>query len=68
MDQFIGCHSSKKSVKDIATLLELPKSTTDDMIVKWKHEGTTAMKPQQGKPHLMTNRDSRALKNLRDIK
>jgi hypothetical protein len=31
----IGCHISKKSVRDIATLM------VGDMIVKWKREGTT---------------------------
>jgi hypothetical protein len=41
----IGCHISKKSVRDIATLLKLPKLTVGDVIVKWKREGTTTMKP-----------------------
>jgi hypothetical protein len=41
----IGCHISKKSVMDVATLLKLPKSTVDDVIVKWEREGTTTMKP-----------------------
>jgi hypothetical protein len=41
----IGCHISKKSVRDIATLLSFPKSVVGDMVVKWKHEGTTTMKP-----------------------
>jgi hypothetical protein len=36
-----GCHISKKSVRDIATLLKLPKSMVGDVIVKWKREGTT---------------------------
>jgi hypothetical protein len=29
----IGCHNSKKPVRDIATLLKLPKSAAGDMIV-----------------------------------
>jgi hypothetical protein len=37
----IDCHISKKSVRDTATLLKLPKSTAGDVIVKWKREGTT---------------------------
>jgi hypothetical protein len=37
----IGCHISDKSVRDIATLLKLPKSTVGDVIMKWKREGTT---------------------------
>jgi hypothetical protein len=41
----IGCHISKKSVTDIATLLKLSKLAVGDVIVKWKCEGTTTTKP-----------------------
>jgi hypothetical protein len=41
----IGCHISKKSDRDIATLLKFPKSTVGDVIVKWKREGTTTTQP-----------------------
>jgi hypothetical protein len=51
----IGCHISKKSVTDITTHLRLPKSAVGDVFVKWKHEGTTTMKPQPGRPCLMTD-------------
>jgi transposase len=57
----ISCHISKNSVSDIATLLKLPKSMIDDVIVKWKREGTTTKKPRPGRPHLMIDRDLRAL-------
>jgi hypothetical protein len=40
----IGCHISKKFVRDTAALLKLPKSTAGDVIVKWKREGTTTVK------------------------
>jgi hypothetical protein len=40
----VGYHISKKSVRDIATLLMFPKSVVGDVIVKCKCEGTT-MKP-----------------------
>jgi hypothetical protein len=53
----IGCHISKKSVRDTATLLKLPKSTAGDVIVKWKRESTIAMKPQVSRPRLITDRD-----------
>jgi transposase len=58
----IGCHFSKKSVRDIATLLKLSKSVVCGVIVKWKREGTTTMKPRLGRLRLMTDRDRRALK------
>jgi hypothetical protein len=57
----IGCHICKKSLRDIATLLKLPKSMAGDVIVKWKREGKTTMKPRLGRAHLMTNRGCRAL-------
>jgi transposase len=60
----IGCQISKKSVRDIATLLKLPKSMVGDMIVKWKREGTTTRKPRPVRPHLMTDRDRRVLKKV----
>jgi hypothetical protein len=41
----IGCHISKKSVRDTAILLKLQKAMAGDLIVKWKREGTTTMKP-----------------------
>jgi hypothetical protein len=37
----IGCHISKKSVGDVATLLKLPKLAVGDVIVKCKREDTT---------------------------
>jgi transposase len=58
----IGCHISNKSVRDITTLLKLPKSTVGDVIVKWKREGTTTTKPRPGRTRLMTDRDRQALK------
>jgi transposase len=61
---FIGCHISKKSVRGIATLLKLPMSTVGDVIVKWKCEGKTTMKPRPGRPRLMTDRDHRTLKKV----
>jgi transposase len=60
----IGCHISKKSVRDIATLLKLPKSTAGDMIVKWKRKGTTTAKPRPGWLRLKTDGDRRALKKV----
>jgi hypothetical protein len=61
---FIGCHISKKSARDTATLFMLPESTAGDMIVKWKHEGTTTVKPRLDRLRLMTDRDRLVLKNV----
>jgi transposase len=64
----IGCYISHKSVRDIATLLQLPKSTVADVIAKWEREGTTTMKHRPGRPRLMTDRDRRALKVVRETR
>jgi hypothetical protein len=65
----IGCHISKKSVRDIATLLNLPRLAVGDVIVKLKRESTTTMKPLPGRPCLMTDRDRRPLKKvIREIR
>jgi hypothetical protein len=60
----IGSHISKKSVRDIATFLRLPKSMVGDVTVKWKCEGTTTMEPRLVRPRLMTDMDRRALKKV----
>jgi transposase len=60
----IGCHISKKSVRDIATLLKLPKSMVGDVIVNWKREGTTTTEPRPGRQRLVTDRDRRELKKV----
>jgi hypothetical protein len=41
----IGCHISKKSARDIATLLKLPKSAVGDISVKQKREDIITRKP-----------------------
>jgi hypothetical protein len=56
----IGCHISKKSVRNIVTLLKLPKS----MLVTWLWSGKVKAQPRLGRPCLMTNRDRRALKKV----
>jgi transposase len=60
----VGCHVSKKSVRDIATILKLPKTAIGDVIVKWKREGTATKKRRPGRPRLVANKDRQALKNV----
>jgi transposase len=60
----IACHISKKSVRDIATLLKLPKLLVGNVIVNLKRLGTTTTKPRPGRSRLMTDRDRRALRKV----
>ncbi|GFV16448.1 uncharacterized protein TNCV_1525941 [Trichonephila clavipes] len=36
----VGCHLCGKSVREIADILQKPKSTVSDVIVKWKRRGS----------------------------
>ena len=58
----IGCHLSNKSVHQISTLLELPRSTVSAVIVKWKRLGAPTAQPRSGRPHKLTEQGRRVLK------
>ncbi|CAI9563693.1 unnamed protein product [Staurois parvus] len=42
----IGCHLCNKSIRDISSLLNIPRSTASCITTKWKQLGTTATQPQ----------------------
>ncbi|CAI9556670.1 unnamed protein product [Staurois parvus] len=50
----IGCHLCNKSICDISLLLNIPQSTVNGIITKWKQLGTTATQPRSGRPCKMT--------------
>jgi hypothetical protein len=54
----IGCHFSNKSVHQMSTLLELPRSTVSAVMV----ETSRTAQPQSGRPRKLTERDCRVLK------
>lgn len=60
----IGCHMSKKSYREISTLLNIPKSTVSSIIAKWKELGTIATQPRSGRPRKMTERGQRMLRQI----
>ncbi|CAI9609676.1 unnamed protein product [Staurois parvus] len=41
----IGCHLCNKSIREISLLLNIPRSTVNGIITKWKQLGTTATPP-----------------------
>ena len=61
----IGCHFSNKSVRQISALLELPRSTVNAVIMKWKRLGATTALPRSGRPLKLTERDRRVLKHVK---
>ncbi|CAI9567218.1 unnamed protein product [Staurois parvus] len=50
----IGCHLCNKSIRDISWLLNIPRSTVNGIITKWKQLGTTATQPpsERGLAHV----------------
>ena len=58
----IGCHLCNKSIREISSLLNIPRSTVSGIITKWKQLGTTATQPQSGRPCKITERGQRMLR------
>ncbi|GFW95944.1 hypothetical protein TNCV_4173711 [Trichonephila clavipes] len=49
----VGCHLCGKSAREIEDILQKPKSTVSNVIVKWKRRGSeTAQKPS-GRPKIL---------------
>uniref|UniRef100_A0AAZ3SPI0 Transposase Tc1-like domain-containing protein n=1 Tax=Oncorhynchus tshawytscha TaxID=74940 RepID=A0AAZ3SPI0_ONCTS len=63
----IGCHLSNKSVCQVSALLELPWSTINPVIVKWKRLRETTAQSLSGRPHKLTEWDHQVLKSIARI-
>ncbi|XP_019717514.1 aminoacyl tRNA synthase complex-interacting multifunctional protein 1-like [Hippocampus comes] len=60
----VGCHMCKKSLREIATLLNLPRSTVNNVIVQWKREGRTCPLPRCGRPHKLKEEHRQVLERM----
>ena len=58
----IVCHLCNKSIREISSLLNIPRSTVSGIITKWKQLGTTATQPRSGRPRKITERGQRMLR------
>ncbi|GFV86278.1 uncharacterized protein TNCV_2093191 [Trichonephila clavipes] len=58
----VGCHLCGKSVREIADILQKPKSTVSDVIVKWKRQGGEMAEKRAGRPKILGERSRRTLK------
>jgi len=58
----VGCHLCNKSIREISSLLNIPRSTVSGIITKWKQLGTTATQPRSGMPRKITERGQRILR------
>ncbi|GFU02840.1 regulator of chromosome condensation 2 [Trichonephila clavipes] len=60
----VGCHLCGKSVRDIADILQKPKSTVNDVIVKCKSRGSEMAEKRTGWPKILGERSRRTLKRV----
>ncbi|XP_077461432.1 aminoacyl tRNA synthase complex-interacting multifunctional protein 1-like [Stigmatopora argus] len=60
----VGCHMCQKSLRQIANLLNLPRSTVNNVIVQWKRERRTCPLPRCGRPHKLKEDDRQVLERL----
>ncbi|CAI9547872.1 unnamed protein product, partial [Staurois parvus] len=58
----ISCHLCNKSICEISLLLNIPQSTVNGIITKWKQLGTTSTRLQTGRPLKMTDQGQHMLK------
>ncbi|GFS84182.1 HTH_Tnp_Tc3_2 domain-containing protein [Trichonephila clavipes] len=59
-----GCHLCGKSVREIADILQKPKSTVRDVIVKWKRRGNETAEKRTGRPKILGERSHVTLKRV----
>ncbi|GFW21779.1 tRNA-binding domain-containing protein [Trichonephila clavipes] len=59
-----GCHLCRKSVRETADILQKPKSTVSDVIVKWKRRGIDTAEKRTGRPKILGERSRRTLKRV----
>ncbi|GFT50894.1 regulator of chromosome condensation 2 [Trichonephila clavipes] len=60
----VGCHLCGKSVYEIADILQKPKSTVSNVIVKWKRRGSETAEKRTGRPKMLGERSRRTLKRV----
>ncbi|KAK6485881.1 hypothetical protein HHUSO_G11794 [Huso huso] len=60
----IGGHISGKSVRDVAALTGIPKSTVGNVVAKWKSTGSTEVASRSGRPAKITARGKRTLRRI----
>ena len=58
----VGNHINISRYDSISTILSVPKSTVQSIIIRWKTSGTTNNKPRSGRPSLLSPRALRRLK------
>ncbi|GFU80711.1 RCC2 homolog [Trichonephila clavipes] len=60
----MGCYLCGKSVREIADILQKPKSTVSDEIGKWKRRVSEMAEKRIGRPKILGERSRRTLKRV----
>ncbi|GFX20377.1 hypothetical protein TNCV_3487351 [Trichonephila clavipes] len=60
----VGCHLCGKSVREIADILQKPKSMVSDVMVKWKRRCSETVEKRTGRPKILGERSRRTLKRV----
>ncbi|GFV21777.1 regulator of chromosome condensation 2 [Trichonephila clavipes] len=55
---------NENSVREIADILQRPKSNVSDVIVKWKHRGSETAEKRTGRPKILGERSRRTLERV----
>lgn len=57
----VGCYTCKKSIREIATMLNLPQPTVTSVLLRWKREGSTVALPRRARPHKLAEEGRQVL-------
>ncbi|GBC01687.1 hypothetical protein RclHR1_00430004 [Rhizophagus clarus] len=62
--EIVGLYKGSHNITNISKTLDIPRSTVNDVIVKWKKDGLTSSSPRPGRPPIMNDRDQQHLNRL----
>ena len=62
--------TGKYSIRDLTKVYNIPKSTIQDWLTKWKKTGSLENKPKDGRPKILSNHNLKQIKKMviKDIK
>ncbi|GFU52893.1 hypothetical protein TNCV_1142101 [Trichonephila clavipes] len=64
----VGCRLCGKSVREISDILQKPKSTVSDIVMKWKRRGSETSEKRTSRPKILGKRSRRTLKKGSETK
>ena len=65
--QIIGAHQCGKSIREIAAILKISKSTVRYNIKKWKLNGNVKSCPKNGRPCILSSKNERKILQIVEV-